>query len=66
VKVAEESYELSDRLITIRQAASALGQSVSTVRALISRKDLPAVKLGRSVRIRQSDLEEFIKQLPLR
>ena len=56
----------SDRLLTVRQAADVLGHSVSTVRILINRGTLPAVKLGRSIRIRQSDLDTFISELPLR
>ena len=53
----------SDRLLTREQAAEYLGLCVQTlaVWAITSRYGLPMVKVGRSVRYRQSDLDKWLK-----
>jgi excisionase family DNA binding protein len=57
----------SDEFLTVRQVASRLGVSERHVRRLISRAQpprerLPSYRIGRLVRIRGSDLEEFLNR----
>jgi excisionase family DNA binding protein len=65
----DSSMQVSDRLLTARDVARLLGVSAGWVREHATRKQprLPAVRLGRLHRFRQSDIEEFIElwcQLP--
>lgn len=49
-------------LNTIEQTAQRLGCSKNTVRALIRKGDLPAVRIGpRMVRVRETDLEQILQ-----
>lgn len=48
-------------LLTRQEAAKSLCQSVRTVDKLIDTGELPAVRIGRSVRVRQSAIEYFIE-----
>jgi excisionase family DNA binding protein len=48
------------QLLTRREAAECLRQSVRMVDMLIASGELPAVRIGRSVRIRPSAIEYFI------
>lgn len=50
----------AERLLTAGQAAQHLNTSVRTVRRLIAAERLPAVRIGRLVRIRPADLAEMI------
>lgn len=50
----------SSSLLTRREAAQSLRQSVRMVDMLIAAGELPAVRIGRSVRIRPSAIEYFI------
>ena len=50
-----------DPLLTAKEAAKALRMSLRTVRRWIADGDLPAVRLGRSVRIRRSVLRGTIR-----
>jgi excisionase family DNA binding protein len=55
-----------DRLLTIRQVADVLGVSPRTVVRLTDPDEygvLRAVRVGRSVRVRQSDLSEYLDTL---
>lgn len=49
------------QLLTISQAAEFLQVADLTVRRLISRGDLKAVRLGRNIRIKGSDLLKALK-----
>ena len=49
-----------DRMLSVAQLASTTGMSVAYWRKAISRKELPVVRLGRSVRIREADAERFL------
>jgi excisionase family DNA binding protein len=51
----------SKPLLTREEAAEALSQSVRTLDYLIASGELPAVRIGRSVRIRPSAIEYFIE-----
>ena len=48
-------------LLTVEKAAEVLGVSVSFVYKLVRTRQLAAVKIGTSVRIRPEDLDEFVK-----
>lgn len=47
-------------LLKVPEAAEVTGYAPSFLWRLIQRGDLPAVRVGRSVRIRRDDLEAFI------
>jgi len=49
-------------LLTRREAAVSLRQSVRKVDDLIASEQLAAVRIGRSVRIRQAAIDSFIKE----
>jgi excisionase family DNA binding protein len=53
-----------ERLLNPREAGKILGMSVYAVRHWLRCGQLPAVKLRTRWKIRQSDLEAFIRELP--
>ena len=52
-----------DKLLTPKQAAEYLGVKENTLAVWrsVKRYQLPFIKIGRSIRYRVSDLEQFIK-----
>ena len=50
-----------DGLLTIKQAAKLLACSEAMLRKWIYERKLPLVKIGRLTRIRQSDLEGWVR-----
>jgi excisionase family DNA binding protein len=50
------------QLLTVKQAADALGLKVATIRAWIARRKLPRVNCGRAVRIPAQAVAEFIER----
>lgn len=55
---------MSPLLLTVAQAAAALGIGRSTMYTLMYRGDIRPVHIGRSVRIHPQDLERFVAGLP--
>lgn len=49
-------------LLTSREAAQALSISERKLWELTNRRDIPSVRIGRSVRYRPSDLDDFIRR----
>lgn len=49
------------RLLTAQDVADYLNISRSLVYEMIKRRELPSVRMGRSVRVRYEDLMEFIQ-----
>jgi excisionase family DNA binding protein len=49
------------RLLNAQDVAAALNMGLSTVYLLVERGELPSIRIGRSVRFRPEDLEEFIE-----
>lgn len=49
-----------DRIMTVTEVATYLQMSKSKVYYLIQRREIPHIKIGRNVRIRQSDLENWL------
>lgn len=52
---------MSERLLTAQEVADLLRVSTMTVYRLIRRGDLPAVKVGRSYRVIQSELDRYLR-----
>jgi excisionase family DNA binding protein len=50
------------RLLTIEQAADRLSVSIRNIRHQIYRRKIPIVKIGRLVRIDETDLQDFIER----
>ena len=50
------------QLLTVKQAAEALGLKVATIRAWVSRRKLPRVNCGRAVRIPADAIAQFIER----
>ncbi len=50
------------QLLTVKQAADALGLKVATIRAWVSRRKLPRVNCGRAVRIPADAIAQFIER----
>src|ERR1700757_2146258 len=50
-----------DEFLTVRGVADSLRVHPQTVRAWIARGDLRAIKIGRTVRIRQADFQEMLE-----
>ena len=51
---------MTDKLLTVEEAAERLGTSVRFVRRLIAERRISYVKLGRHVRISEHDLINFV------
>lgn len=49
-------------LLNLREAAGELRLSIHTVRAWVSQKRIPFVRLGRRILIRRQDLEEIVNE----
>jgi excisionase family DNA binding protein len=55
------SPDVASRLLTVGEAAKQLSLSERTLRRMIAGGDLPAVRLGRAVRIRQEDVFHLVR-----
>jgi excisionase family DNA binding protein len=51
---------MTDKLLTVEEAAGRLGTSLRFVRRLIAERRIAYVKVGRHVRIAEADLVEFV------
>ena len=56
--------KIQDTLVNIKQTAERLSLSVTKVRRLAYAGDLKAVKIGRRILFRESDIQAFIKKCP--
>jgi excisionase family DNA binding protein len=54
-----------DQLLTVREAARLLACSEAAIRKWIYQQRLPAVKVGRLIRIVERDLEVFVGKVEL-
>ena len=54
-----------DQLLTVREAARLLACSEAAIRKWIYQQRLPAVKVGRLIRIAEGDLEIFVGKVKL-
>ena len=53
---------MSDAIFTIAQTAEFLKVCDKTVRRLISKQELSASKVGKSWRIRKSDIDDYLQR----
>ncbi len=56
----ESTQGLATRLLTVSEVAQALRVSNMTVYRLVSAGALPALRVGRSVRLRAEDVESYM------
>jgi len=49
-----------EKLLTLREVEQLTGRKVTTWRKAIYRREIPFVKLGKSIRLKQSDIEAMI------
>jgi excisionase family DNA binding protein len=56
----QSNDELSARLLTVSEVAQTLRVSNMTVYRLVSAGQLPALRVGRSVRLRAEDVESYL------
>jgi len=55
-------HRLEDPILTIPEVARYLKVSKSKIYSLVSRQEIPHLKIGRNVRIRQADLQMWMKK----
>jgi len=55
------TYPSADKVFTIPEVAAYLKISKSKIYYLVSQKQIPHLKLGRNVRIRESDLQKWLE-----
>lgn len=60
-QMIEQRAAMSLKLLTIREASELLQISERTIWSFTHRGELPAVKLGRSIRYHPTDLNRFIE-----
>jgi len=51
-----------ETIYTIPEVAEYLKMSKSKVYALVKREEIPFIRIGRNVRIRESDLNEWLEE----
>lgn len=49
-------------MLSTKQVCDQLGVSPNTVKSLIQRGDLPAVRVGYQYRFRQADIDDYIRR----
>jgi len=54
------------KLLTIKEVSGLIGISESEVIRMIMLKKLPVVRLGKAIRIREDDLDDFLKEFAVR
>jgi excisionase family DNA binding protein len=55
------TYPTGDKVFTIPEVAAYLKISKSKIYYLVSQKQIPHLKVGRNVRIRESDLQKWLE-----
>jgi excisionase family DNA binding protein len=58
----KESNEFEDSFLTVAEVAETLKLNQQTVRNWIDQGSLPAIRVGRRVRIRRSDFDRLLEQ----
>jgi excisionase family DNA binding protein len=51
-----------ERLLTAREVGERLGLTTETVLVWVRRGELPALRLGRAIRFRETDLDAWLEQ----
>jgi excisionase family DNA binding protein len=60
-----ERTDAGDECVSLSRAARILGVCVRTVRREIQRRELLAFRVGRSVRIKTSELRRYMEREPI-
>jgi excisionase family DNA binding protein len=60
-----ETREEPEAMLSVTTVAQRCDLSVRTIWELIARGDLPSIKIGNSRRVRESDLNAYIRGLPI-
>jgi excisionase family DNA binding protein len=60
-----ERTDAADECVSLSRAARILGVCVRTVRREIQRRELPAFRVGRSLRIKMSELRRYMEREPI-
>ena len=60
--MTQSSSQDEDRCVSLREASRLLGVCIRTVRREIERGKLLAIRVGRSLRIRMSELRRYMEQ----
>jgi excisionase family DNA binding protein len=60
--ISEPTYRQTLRLLSVQEVGELLGMGRSWVYQQIRSGDIPSVQVGGSVKVRQQDLEEYIKE----
>ena len=63
MKTAHPNPAAPKQLLTRHEAAHILSLSLRTIDELVKRGDLSAVKIGRSIRIRPTAIENFLEAI---
>lgn len=53
---------VGSKLLTVAELQTRLGLSQMTVYRMMDRKEIPFIRLGRSRRVRESDLEAYLRR----
>jgi len=61
-----ENFKMKDRIIKIETAARMTELSPETIKKWVRQRRIRSYKFGRAVRIKESDLLKFAKELPSR
>ena len=64
--MSESQVFVAGGLLTVAEVASAMRVSNMTVYRLIKSGELPAVRVGKNYRLRESDLERFLEERSVR
>jgi putative molybdopterin biosynthesis protein len=56
-------YKRQEKIYTVPEIAQYLKMSKSKVYDLVKKKKIPFIKIGRNVRIRQSDFDEWLEEM---
>ena len=54
--------QAGDRLLTVAEVAATMRVSNMTVYRLIKAGDMPAIRVGKNYRIRESDMDRYLEQ----
>jgi excisionase family DNA binding protein len=54
--------QAGDRLLTVAEVAATMRVSNMTVYRLIKASELPAIRVGKNYRIRESDMDRYLEQ----
>jgi excisionase family DNA binding protein len=53
---------MSTRLLSVREAAEALGVCCDTIYRLVARQQLPCLRIGRSIKFQRAALDAWVEQ----